>query len=178
MRVYMEQSNIIWFYFITPLGQRVNFIWCMCWFFFLSLSISPTFRRYMGQKICIKRNHITTYQIQMMWVFHWNTIHCDWKHVSINLCEMWTSTWIYFVCQRRHKKSKRREKNRKKPSFVALECVSKDERSFFSLFTERIRLDFSHSDSLASFFRYFVYLLPHIQWHTDAVYYLSCQSHC
>lgn len=72
VNVCMERRNIIWFYFITPLGQRVNFIWCMCSFFF-SHSLRLSFTTYTVEKICIKRNHITAYiHIKYKWCEYFN----------------------------------------------------------------------------------------------------------
>lgn len=138
VNVCMERRNIIWFYFITPLGQRVNFIWCMCSFFSLSLSASLVYNIHSRKNLYQTKSYysIYPYQIQMMWVFQWNTIHCDWKHVSINLYQMWTSTWIYFICQRRPKK--RREES-ERASFDALECVKGKKK--LSLTVQRTILD-------------------------------------
>lgn len=96
----IDRENIIWFYFITPLGQRVNFI-CLCvsvrvcllvFFFLHCCEILNGIRHGSSEiKICTERNiMILQYiyiKIQMMRVFHWITqfTECVCKHVSINI---------------------------------------------------------------------------------------------
>lgn len=158
--------------FHYALGAKSQFHLVYVFVFFLSLSASLVHNIHSRKNLYQTKSYysIYPYQIQMMWVFQWNTIHCDWKHVSINLYEMWTSTWIYFICQRRPKK--RREES-ERASFDALECV-KGKKAFPHCSENHIRLDFPHFDRFAVFFScwFFDFDAPY-NVHTNAEYCLA-----